>query len=124
MIDGRDAGHIYLPISAADPHAIALLMRARSRSRPRPRGAAGDLSDRVVPDPQVFEALPLDEMRALQMYPLQAAAWVGAVLGAIALAAERLGSLRRAVVHAQPAHAGRSASAWRSARPPSPSSAS
>ena len=40
---------------------------------------------RVVSDPQIFEALPLDEMRDLQMYPLQAASWVGTLLGAVAL---------------------------------------
>jgi ABC-type antimicrobial peptide transport system permease subunit len=40
---------------------------------------------RVVPDPQVFEALPLGELRDLQMYPLLAAGWVGSLLGAVAL---------------------------------------
>ena len=59
-----------------------------------------------VPDPEVFEALPLEEMRDTQMYPLRAAAWIGSLLGAIALRAERLGPLRRAVVHAEPADAG------------------
>ena len=36
-------------------------------------------------DPELFEVLPLDEMRDAQMYPLRAAAWIGAMLGAIAL---------------------------------------
>jgi ABC-type antimicrobial peptide transport system permease subunit len=33
----------------------------------------------------MFEALSLEEMRALQMYPLQAASWIGSLLGVIAL---------------------------------------
>jgi ABC-type antimicrobial peptide transport system permease subunit len=40
----------------------------------------------AAPDPEAFEALPLDELRALQVYPLQAASWVGCVLAAVALA--------------------------------------
>ena len=40
---------------------------------------------RAGPDPEVFEALPLEEMRITQMYPLRAAAWIGSLLGAIAL---------------------------------------
>ena len=34
---------------------------------------------------QIFEALPLEEMRALEIYPLQAASWVGILLGGLAL---------------------------------------
>jgi ABC-type antimicrobial peptide transport system permease subunit len=33
----------------------------------------------------MFEALPLGDMRDLQMYPLLAASWVGSLLGAVAL---------------------------------------
>ena len=85
IADGKDARHVYLPTAAAGPHASALLVRGR---------AAGDLrADRLQPilaraaaDPQMFEALPLDEMRDLQNYPILAASCVGAVLGLIALA--------------------------------------
>ena len=84
MIDGRDAGSIYLPISATDSHAVALLMRPRSERDLGPAALQG-IFDRVAPDAHIFEAVPLDEMKAAQMYPLRAAAWVGAVLGAIAL---------------------------------------
>jgi len=85
VMDGPDAGHVYLPISASSPHALALLVR------PRPGGGLGPevlqrLFVRAAPDPQIFEALPLDDMRALQVYPLLAASWVGSLLGAIALA--------------------------------------
>ena len=34
----------------------------------------------------MFEALPLGEIRDLQLYPLLAASWVGTLLGAMALA--------------------------------------
>jgi predicted permease len=85
VADGKDPWHVYLPTTAAGPHASALLIRGRT---------AGDLrSDRLQPmlaraaaDPQTFEALPLDEMRDLQNYPLLAASVVGTALGFIALA--------------------------------------
>jgi predicted permease len=84
MFDGRDAGHIYLPTDAAAPHAIAVLVR------PRTDGALGpdvlqEIFRRAGPDPDLFEAIPLDEMRSTQMYPLRAASWFGSLLGAIAL---------------------------------------
>ena len=63
MVDGRDAGHIYLPMAAADPHAIALLVRPRSERDLGPE-ALQEIFRRVVPDPQVFEALPLADMQA------------------------------------------------------------
>jgi macrolide transport system ATP-binding/permease protein len=43
------------------------------------------LFEQVGSDPQVFEALALDEMKTVQMYPLRAASWIGSVLGMIAL---------------------------------------
>ena len=84
MVMGRDAGHIYLPMTSSDPHATAILVRGRT-DRELNAEALQEIFRRVVPDPQVFEVLPLDEMRDLQMYPLLAAAWVGALLGAVAL---------------------------------------
>ena len=84
MVDGQDAGHVYLPVSADDVHAAALLIRPRSDRDLGPEALQG-LFQRVVQDSQVFEAVPLDEIKAAQMYPLRAAAWVGAVLGGIAL---------------------------------------
>jgi predicted permease len=84
MVDGRDAGHIYLPMSAADPHAIALLVRPRGERDLGPE-ALHEIFRRVSPDPQVFEALPLADIKATQTYPFRAAAWIGSLLGAIAL---------------------------------------
>jgi len=85
LVDGRDSGHIYLPAEVRNEHASALLIRPRSAGDFRPE-ALQDLFRRTGADPEVFEVLPLDEMRDAQMYPLRAAAWVGGLLGAIALA--------------------------------------
>ena len=41
---------------------------------------------RAGADPEVFEALPLEEVRTLQVYPFMAASWIGSLLGVIALA--------------------------------------
>src|SRR4029453_8667162 len=84
MFDGEGAGHIYLPAHAGDPHVYALLMRPRSDRELGP-STLQEVFRKVAPDPQVFEALPLGEMRAAQMYPLRAASWIGSLLGAIAL---------------------------------------
>jgi predicted permease len=85
MVDGRDTGHIYLPMTAADPHAVALLVKPRVAGGLDPR-ALQEVFRRVSPEPEVFEPIPLAEMKATQMYPLRAAAWIGAVLGLVALA--------------------------------------
>ena len=85
LIAGHDVGHIYLPISPSDEHATAILVRGRT-DRDLGPAAFEDIFRRVVPDPQVFEVVPLGEMRDLQLYPLLAASWVGMLLGAVALA--------------------------------------
>ncbi len=85
LIDGPDGGHIYLPTDANGPHAEAIMLRGRADRSLDPQ-AMQDLFKQAGPDPQVFEALSLDEMRALQMYPLLAASWVGTLLGIVALA--------------------------------------
>jgi len=84
VIDGVDAGHIYLPTDAANPHATALLVRGRADRGVTP-AALQEIFKRAGSDPEIFEALPLEEMRALQIYPLQAASWIGSLLGVIAL---------------------------------------
>ena len=84
MVEGPDRGHIYLPATATDPHASALLIAPRASSDFRP-----DLLRRTFRglgyDPDLFEIVELDEMRQTQMYPLRAAAWIGALLGGVAL---------------------------------------
>jgi len=83
MIAGRDRGHIYLPITSSDVHATAVLVIGRTTLT---ADTLQEIFRRVVPDPEVFEALPLGEMRDLQVYPLLAASWVATLLGAVALA--------------------------------------
>ena len=84
LVDGQDTNHIYLPASHGDSHVGALLVRGRTDREPGPE-VLQQLFRQAAPDPEAFEALPLDEMRALQVYPLQAASWVGCFLAAVAL---------------------------------------
>jgi hypothetical protein len=84
MIAGRDAGHIYLPMTSANAHATAILIRGRADRR-LGADAMQEMFRRVAPDPQIFEVLPLADMRTVQMYPLWAASSVGALLGVVAL---------------------------------------
>jgi predicted permease len=85
LVDGPDEGHIYLPMSARDSHAVALLVRPRS-SRDLGADTLQQIFRQVGTDPEVFEALPLGDMRALQLYPFLAASWIGSLLASIALA--------------------------------------
>jgi predicted permease len=85
VYDGIDRAHLYLPTSVAGAHAAALLVRGRAPSEFQ-RSALPELLQQVHPDPFTFEALPLAEVLALQMFPLRIASWIGAVLGAIAIA--------------------------------------
>ena len=84
LVNGKDANHMYMPVHARHPEAAALLMRPRSASEFR-GGALQELFRRTGVDAETFETVPLDEMRDAQMYPLRAAAWVGGILGVIAL---------------------------------------
>jgi hypothetical protein len=84
LFDGPDPGHIYFPITAASPYATALLMRGRTDAETAAR-VTHDLFARIGVEGQAFEVLPLDELRAVQLYPLQLASIVGTLLGAIAL---------------------------------------
>jgi predicted permease len=84
LVDGKDVTHMYLPAHARHPQSSALLIRPRSASELRPE-ALHELFRRTGVDAETFEAVPLDEMRAAQVYPLRAAAWIGGALGAIAL---------------------------------------
>jgi predicted permease len=84
LVDGKDAAHMYLPTHARHDQASALLIRPRAAGELR-SDAFQALFRRTGADPETFEVMPLDEMRATQVYPLRAAAWIGGLLGAIAL---------------------------------------
>ncbi|HET7698245.1 MAG TPA: ADOP family duplicated permease [Vicinamibacterales bacterium] len=84
LVDGKDASHMYLPTHARHEQASALLIRPRAAGELR-LDALQELFRRTGADPETFEAIPLDEMRQAQVYPLRAAAWIGGLLGGIAL---------------------------------------
>ena len=84
IVEGHDAGHIYLPTNSASPRAGALLLRARASSDFRP-DMLRETFRRLGYEPETFEVIPLTDMRDTQMYPLRAGAWIGGLLGAIAL---------------------------------------
>ena len=84
IVNGKDVNHIYMPVHARHPRASALLMRPRSPGELRGDALAA-LFRRTGVDAETFETVPLDEIRDAQMYPLRAAAWIGGILGAIAL---------------------------------------
>jgi macrolide transport system ATP-binding/permease protein len=85
IVDGPEAGHIYLPTGPGSRHASALLARGRAPRDLAPEALQGILT-RAASNPEVFEAVPLEEVRTLQVYPFMAASWIGSLLGAIALA--------------------------------------
>ena len=85
VIDGRMRTCVLLPTTPASRHATAVLARGRAAAALGPE-ALQEIFGRVAADPQVFEAIPLKEMRDLQMYPLIAASWTGAALALVALA--------------------------------------
>ena len=84
LMDGPDRGHIYLAAAANRPEVWSLLVRLRVHGDLNPV-AMHELFRRSGVNPDVFEALPLDELRSLQMYPLQMASWVGMLLAVLAL---------------------------------------
>jgi predicted permease len=84
LVDGTDTTHVYLPVSPSDDRAGALLVRGRTDRDLGPE-VLQQLFRQAAPDPEAFEALPLDELHALQVYPLQAASWIGCLLAAVAL---------------------------------------
>jgi predicted permease len=84
VYQGTDAAHVYLPTSAAGSRAQALMVRGRVAAAPVDGLKA--VLHRVNPDPLAFDVLSVDEMVALQMFPLRAASWIGSLLSAVALA--------------------------------------
>jgi hypothetical protein len=84
LLSGSDTGHIYLPTSVADVYATAIMVRGRTDRDLAPQ-AFHEIFKRAVPDAQALEAIPLSEIRDLQLYPLLAASWVGTLLAVLAL---------------------------------------
>jgi ABC-type antimicrobial peptide transport system permease subunit len=63
---------------------VALLIRPRGTTGFGP-DVARQIFRRSGLDSDTFEVIPLAELRDAQMYPLRASAWIGGLLGAIAL---------------------------------------
>ena len=84
IADGPEPGHVYLPTAPGQPQARSLLARARSEGDLAPEPLQQILR-RVAADTEVFEALPLEDLRTLQVYPCMAASWMGSLLGVVAL---------------------------------------
>jgi putative ABC transport system permease protein len=84
VYQGKDPANLYLPTSPTGSQAAALLVRLPS-SDVRVDTLRGALQ-RVNADPLAFDVLALDEIVALQMFPLRAASWIGTLLSTVALA--------------------------------------
>ena len=84
VYQGRHVPHLYMPTARAGSQARSLLVRGRSAADVR-EAVQAVLRD-VDANPLAFEALPLEEAIALQMYPLTVASWIGMLLSAVALA--------------------------------------
>jgi ABC-type lipoprotein release transport system permease subunit len=81
---GKDEAMAYMPTEAGGKHAKALMIRARTTQDPR-LDAVQTALERVHPNPMAFDAMPLEQMLSLQIYPLRAASWVGLVVCVLAL---------------------------------------
>ena len=84
VYQGKDPAHLYLPTNPAGSQAAALLVRLPAADARLDTLNAG--LRRVHSDPMAFDVLALDEIVALQRFPLRAASSVGTLLSAIALA--------------------------------------
>jgi hypothetical protein len=98
VYEGIDSAHLYLPTSPTGSRAGELMVRLRpDRRRPSAGQLEGSQSGlpldelktvltRAHPDPLAFDILSLDEIVAMQMFPLRAASWIGSLLSAVAVA--------------------------------------
>ena len=84
IYQGIDPAHVYLPTGPTGARAAALMVRGRASGLSP--DALRTALQRAHPDPLAFDVLSLDEMVALQMFPLRAASWIGSFLSSIALA--------------------------------------
>lgn len=80
---GRDATMIYFPTSMRTKHSLTFLIRGKGDVASTTRNLEASLAASVPDRPTV--AISLDEMFFTQMYPFKAAAWIAAMLGALAL---------------------------------------
>jgi macrolide transport system ATP-binding/permease protein len=83
VYQGTDPAQLYFPTSVTGTRAAALMVRGGTTH------VSADTLRTVLrpahPDPLAFDVLAVDEMVALQMFPLRAASWIGSLLSAVAL---------------------------------------
>ena len=84
VYQGKDPAHLYIPTGPTGPHAAVLLVRLPSADVRL--DALKDVLQRVNRDPLTFDVLAVDEIVALQRFPLRAASWIGTLLSSVALA--------------------------------------
>jgi len=84
VYQGTDSAHVYLPTSVHGSRAQALMVRGRLSSVPV--DTLRSILQRAGGDPFAFDVISLDEIVALQMFPLRGASWIGSLLSAVALA--------------------------------------
>ena len=84
VYQGKDPAYLYIPTGPTGPHAAALLVRLPSAGVRL--DALKEALQRVNRDPLAFDVLAVDEIVALQKFPLRAASWIGTLLSSVALA--------------------------------------
>jgi hypothetical protein len=84
VYQGTNDAHLYLPTSVGGSQAQALMVRGRTSALTVEQ--VRSILQRAHSDPMAFDVLTLDEMVAVQMFPLRAASLIGSLLSGIALA--------------------------------------
>jgi ABC-type antimicrobial peptide transport system permease subunit len=84
VYQGKDTAHVYLPTSATGTRAEAVLLRGGFSDAPT--ASVRSTLQLAHPDSLAFDILSVEEIVALQLFPLRAASWIGSLLSAIALA--------------------------------------
>jgi hypothetical protein len=85
MVYEGQAPLLYMPTSASGSKASSILARMRAAGDTTPEQLQ-KLFTRAEISPISFEAYPLSEALALQLYPLRVSSWISMVLSSIALA--------------------------------------
>jgi len=83
IYQGIDPAHLYLPTGPDGARVSTLMLRGRG---PLSSATVRSLLLRLSPDPLAFDVVPVDEIVALQLFPLRIASWIGSLLSTVALA--------------------------------------
>jgi predicted permease len=83
VYQGIDPAHVYLPTAPGGTRVTTVMIRSRG---PLAADSVRLTLLRLSPDPLAFDIVPVDEIVALQMFPLRMASWLGSFLSVTALA--------------------------------------